>query len=105
DGVCAWALPGVGQVPSDGGSTFKNGPGGEPLGAAPVSTPVPAVCGDGEVIGEACDDGNTTGGDGCSAGCTVEPGYACTGSPSTCAAICGDGLIVGGETCDDGNTS
>src|SRR5262249_62033427 len=66
---------------------------------------VPPVCGDGEVIGEACDDGNTGSGDGCSAGCTVEPGYACTGSPSTCVAICGDGVIVGAETCDDGNTS
>ena len=105
DGVCDWTLPGVGQVPSDGGSTFKNGPGGEPLGEAPISMTVPPVCGDGDVIGEACDDGNTASGDGCSSSCTVEPGYACTGSPSTCVAICGDGLIVGGETCDDGNTS
>jgi MYXO-CTERM domain-containing protein len=36
---------------------------------------VPSVrCGDGYVEdGEACDDGNTAGGDGCSAECTVEP--------------------------------
>ncbi|WP_437598664.1 CotH kinase family protein [Sorangium sp. So ce590] len=32
------------------------------------------VCGDGDVGGlESCDDGNTAGGDGCSAGCRVEP--------------------------------
>src|SRR5262249_5752341 len=62
DGVCDWTLPGVGQVPSDGGTTFKDGPGGEPLGDAPLSTLVPPACGDGEVLGEACDDGNTAGG-------------------------------------------
>lgn len=33
---------------------------------------------------EGCDDGNTTGGDGCSATCTVEPGFVCEGSPSFC---------------------
>jgi RHS repeat-associated protein len=44
------------------------------------------VCGDGVVDPiEECDDGNTTGGDGCSANCTVEPDYTCTGSPSVCA--------------------
>jgi len=40
DGVCDWTLPGVGQtdaVPT----TFKNGPGGEPLGDAAVSGKVP----------------------------------------------------------------
>jgi RHS repeat-associated protein len=44
------------------------------------------ACGDGVVDPiEECDDGNTTGGDGCSANCAVEPGYTCTGSPSVCA--------------------
>lgn len=33
---------------------------------------------------EACDDGNTTAGDGCDATCTVEPGFTCTGEPSVC---------------------
>ncbi|MDD5025812.1 MAG: DUF4215 domain-containing protein [Candidatus Peribacteraceae bacterium] len=44
-----------------------------------------ATCGNGEIeTGEACDDGNTTGGDGCSATCTVESGYSCTeGCPGT----------------------
>jgi cysteine-rich repeat protein len=105
DGVCDWTLSGVGQQPSDGGTTFKNGPGGEPLGDAPASSTVPPVCGDNVVIGEECDDGNTLGGDGCSATCTVEAGFTCTGSPSICTPICGDGLVVSGEGCDDGNTT
>ncbi len=52
--------------------------------------------------GEQCDDGDSDGGDGCSATCQVEPGYQCVGLPSTCEAICGDGLIVVPETCDQG---
>lgn len=63
------------------------------LGACPPADT--AVCGDGVQAGaEACDDGNTRDGDGCSAGCRVEP-----------AAPCGDGAVVGDEACDDGNTS
>jgi cysteine-rich repeat protein len=54
---------------------------------------------------EACDDGNTTAGDGCSATCTIESGYSCSGAPSMCAPICGDGLVTGPEQCDDGNTA
>ena len=48
------------------------------------------TCGDGRVwLGEECDDGNDVGGDGCSAVCEVEPGFECTGDPtSTCTAIC-----------------
>jgi len=59
-----------------------------------------AVCGDGVVAGgETCDDQNQTNGDGCSASCTVEPGYFCTGSPSTCVvATCSDGIQNGAET-------
>ena len=42
-----------------------------------IDAPV-AICGDGIVDGtEQCDDGNTTSGDGCSATCTLEPGFAC----------------------------
>ena len=52
---------------------------------------------------EACDDGNASGGDGCSAACMVEAGYTCTGQPSTCGLTCGDGAIDGTEACDDGN--
>jgi cysteine-rich repeat protein len=64
------------------------------------------ACGDGAITEhEACDDGNPTSGDGCSADCEVEPGFACTGTPSTCRGICGDGVIVAGEACDDGNAA
>ncbi len=50
-----------------------------------------AVCGDGLAdVGEACDDGNATSGDGCRADCTIE--------------ACGDGIVDVGEACDDGAT-
>ena len=46
---------------------------------------VAARCGNGAREGaETCDDGNTADGDGCSNACSVEMGYACDGSPSTC---------------------
>ncbi len=55
-----------------------------------------ASCGDGAVAGaEACDDGNTVSGDGCSAACAVEAGYTCSGSPSTCTAGGTIGTCVG----------
>ena len=41
--------------------------------------------------GETCDDGNTIGGDGCSATCSLE--------------VCGNGILDVGEECDDSNTS
>jgi hypothetical protein len=37
-GVCDWSKPGVGQQAAVSPLTFKAGPGGNPLGAAPVST-------------------------------------------------------------------
>ena len=59
-----------------------------------VATFTPAVCGDGLVAGaEACDDGNTTGNDGCSADCsTIEWPLVCAGLPvlSTTAINAGD---------------
>lgn len=46
-----------------------------------------SVCGDATIGAmEACDDGDTSGGDGCSATCSVEPGYTCSGTPSDCNA-------------------
>ena len=63
-------------------------------------------CGDGVVTApEACDDGNTTGVDGCSATCEVEPGFDCTGAPSACTSTCGDGIVASDEACDDGGQS
>jgi cysteine-rich repeat protein len=55
------------------------------------------TCGDGVVApGEVCDDGSRTDGDGCSAACTVEPCWSCSGQPSGCDAS-------DGTTCNDGN--
>jgi len=52
------------------------------------------VCGDGTIScvpgAEQCDDGNTVGGDCCSADCRLE-------------VICGNGCTEGTEQCDDGN--
>lgn len=62
-------------------------------------------CGDGVVNStEDCDDGNTLSGDGCSATCSVESGWSCSGQPSTCTitSTCGDGVTTGGEQCDLG---
>ncbi|MGN6104192.1 MAG: DUF4215 domain-containing protein, partial [Kofleriaceae bacterium] len=84
------------------------------------------ACGD-HVIqsteGEECDDGNATGGDGCSATCQIEdgcgdgnldPGEQCDddnvvsgdGCSATCQfeQTCGNGVREGTEECDDGNT-
>lgn len=64
-------------------------------------------CGDGAISStETCDDGNTNPGDGCSAICSVERGFRCTGTPSVCeveVVTCGDGQVNGTEACDDGN--
>lgn len=47
-----------------------------------------AVCGNGIVEDEECDDGNLDQGDGCSHECRIE--------------VCGDGVVNAGEQCDDG---
>jgi cysteine-rich repeat protein len=52
------------------------------------------TCGDGivqAVNDETCDDGNTSGGDGCNATCELEN-------------VCGNGVTEGAEECDDDNT-
>lgn len=66
----------------------------------------PPACGNGSVeVGEGCDDNNLTSNDGCSATCSVEQGFTCTGMPlSTCTFTCGNGTVSGNEQCDDGNT-
>jgi cysteine-rich repeat protein/predicted outer membrane repeat protein len=74
-------------------------------GISENSAGAPPVCGNSAIeYSEACDDGNTVSGDGCSSTCTIQPGYSCFGAPSVCLPSCGDGLIIGGEACDDGNT-
>jgi Tannase-like family of unknown function (DUF6351) len=42
-GVCNWSKPGVGQQSTIPWLSYQSGPGGKPLGAAPVSTPSPAT--------------------------------------------------------------
>jgi fibro-slime domain-containing protein len=74
-----------------------------------VAPPKAAVCGDGTLDpGEACDDGNVTGGDGCSFDCkTIEANYVCPTPGAKCIStvVCGDSKITGAEQCDDGNTT
>lgn len=68
-----------GSVPS-GGSGGGGGSTGPVCGNRVVEAP------------ETCDDGNTTGGDGCSPTCVIEP------------SSCGNGRLETGEQCDDNNT-
>jgi len=73
------------------------------------------VCGNGVLEpGEQCDDGNTTGGDGCSATCKIESfcgdglcqrGEDALSCPEDCLPVCGNGVLEPGEQCDDGNTT
>jgi cysteine-rich repeat protein len=90
---------------------------------APCGTLPLAVCGNHVLeVGEACDDGNTTPCDGCSADCRVE---SCGDGIKECGELCDDHNVVDGdgcdsnctptgcgndvptppETCDDGNTT
>jgi len=47
-----------------------------------------STCGDGVVdSGEQCDDHGTARLDGCSAVCTIEGGFQCSGAPSTCTMV------------------
>lgn len=61
-----------------------------------------AVCGDGVLRAplEACDDSNSTSGDGCSQSCVVEGGAKCPATAGPCAVGCGNGVVGAGESCD-----
>ena len=61
-----------------GGTTFDAGPAPAVDAAAPDASPdAKSPCGNGKKDpGEACDDGNTHDGDGCSATCTLESAFA-----------------------------
>jgi len=52
-----------------------------------------------------CDDGNASGGDGCSDASRVEPDFRCPapGVPCEPTSLCGDGVLTGLEACDDRN--
>lgn len=63
-----------------------------------------SVCGDGKQSSEEqCDDGNTSGGDGCDRKCQVEKGFKCEGGTAVKSAcnkvVCGDSRI---QTSHDG---
>jgi fibro-slime domain-containing protein len=93
---------------TDGGPTggTDGGADGGPTGGTDGG-PTPA-CGNRTIqAGEACDDGNRSGGDGCAADCkAVESGWFCDTAGSPCARnVCGDGRTAAGEACDDRNTS
>lgn len=86
------------------GGTLTGGTSGNG-GSAGMIIPT-SICGDGQ-LGETeeCEDNDTnpTGGDGCSATCTVETGWICPTLMEPCRPICGDVLLRGNEECEDGN--
>jgi fibro-slime domain-containing protein len=91
----------------DGGTSI-NTPGNQARACTEEGSPPPG-CGDGILTSdEACDDGNTTHGDGCASNCLcVDPGYSCNPPGEACRQIakCGDGSVVFPEPCDDGNNT
>ncbi|HKO47203.1 MAG TPA: DUF4215 domain-containing protein, partial [Polyangiaceae bacterium] len=109
-----------GSQSGGGGNLPNGGSSGQGLGidqtdpcklpSPPASCQVTSVdpgCGDGKInqAKEACDDGNSMPGDGCSGICKVEPYSDCPteGMPCVSTIICGDGVIGAGEACDDAN--
>ncbi len=80
--------------------------GHESSGTAAANFEIPATCPNSSLDGqEECDSG---GGPGCSAGCTEELGYTCTGDPSVCAPnLPGNNNLITepGEDCDDGDAN
>jgi uncharacterized repeat protein (TIGR01451 family) len=85
------------QLDSDGNVTIiSTSATADPDGSQPAPgvtttlTTEVGACGDGvKVSSEQCDDGNFINGDGCSASCAIEPGYACIVLPGTSISVCG----------------
>ena len=78
------------------------------------------ICGDAFAeLGEECDDGNATSGDGCEPNCTTNCGNGVLNGSEVCddgnpidgdgcdhnctVTACGNGIVTSGEACDDGN--
>jgi len=96
------------EDPNSPSSSGGMGAGGQTNGYV-VNSPDagPSLCGNSKVdTGEACDDGNTSSGDGCSSSCGAESGWTCPTAGSRClrANTCGNGVVDTNEACDDGNT-
>lgn len=71
----------------DGGEAPEAAAGGAPGETQGGAPSLPAVCGNGALEeGEACDDGGEAEQDGCNVACELEPGYECSGEPSSCRA-------------------
>jgi len=114
-GVGGGAAGATGATGATGGFSIMLGTGGKSTADAAQDVcgddckTVVAYCGDGIINqdSEKCDDGNSVGGDGCTAACDqIEEGWACPtpGQPCVNTAVCGDKKVTGKETCDDGNT-
>jgi fibro-slime domain-containing protein len=94
---------GSGGNNGSGGSNTRKDAGGVDINVDMIGK----TCGNGMLDpGEACDDGNKVGGDGCTPLCQIENGYVCPtpGQPCVRDAVCGDGKLTPPEACDDGNT-
>jgi fibro-slime domain-containing protein len=106
--VCVAAVAGCGGGGGGGGASPLDG-GHDGGGSDDDGGVVVPGCGNGVIDdGEVCDDGNATGGDGCSADClTIETGFYCTDPGIRCMhdQVCGNGFVETGETCDDRNTT
>lgn len=107
--VCGDSEPDAGEECDDGNTTPGDGcsatctvEAGSDCTAAipsmpgtPPVPPVPSVCLVGECgdsiqsMGESCDDGNMSDGDGCSSACAVESGFACTAATSALDVLMG----------------
>ncbi len=93
----------VGDQPSDGCVDCEVTEGWLCYGVQPSVCELP-TCGDGvRSATEECDDDDATptGGDGCSATCTVEEGWTCPTPGAPCRPVCGDGVLRGDEQCED----
>jgi cysteine-rich repeat protein len=97
---------GVTPLGADAGSDWGPGPGSSPDGVMAVLDVPKQKCGNGETDpDEACDDGNTLSGDGCSSRCQIENDWPpCPGDVCVAKHVCGDAFLTTDEVCDDGNT-
>ncbi|MBI4822437.1 MAG: thrombospondin type 3 repeat-containing protein [Deltaproteobacteria bacterium] len=63
---------------------------------------IPPPCGNGRPdTGEACDDGNRSDGDGCSAACAIEAGFECNGRRCAASDRDNDGVPDSTDNCPD----